>query len=90
MGVDGTNTRPAPSDNPDWLIKESVLMNIKVDDLKTAIRRRGVVPKGKRSDLQNMLKEIVGKRMGSIQARDWWLWLLAQRVCPSHGRKQRL
>jgi hypothetical protein len=36
MGGDGTNTRPAPSDNPDWLIKESDLMTItKADDLRT-------------------------------------------------------
>ena len=67
MGGDGTDASPAPSDNPDWLIVESDLMGLKADDLRIQIKRRGVVPRGKKADLQNMLKEIVGKKMPIVE-----------------------
>ena len=56
MGGDGTDASPEPSDNPDWFIVESDLMGLKADDLRIQIKRRGVVPRGKKGDLQNMLK----------------------------------
>ena len=42
-------------------------MGMKVNDMKEEIRRRGVVPKGKKGDLQKTLKEIVEKQMPIIE-----------------------
>ena len=67
MGGNGTDASPAASDYSGWFIADNDLMGMEANDLKEEIRRRGVVLKGKKDNLQNTLKEIVAKQMQIIE-----------------------
>ena len=67
MGGDGTNAAPAEGDKADWYVAKGDVIKLKMEDLKAEIRRRGVVPKGKKGDLQNMLRECVAKRLPIVE-----------------------
>ena len=59
MGGDGSEAVDAPTGRPDWFMEDSEMNAIKVDKLKGELKRRGLVPKGKKGGLITMLKEAV-------------------------------
>ena len=66
MGGDGTDAAPDPNEERSWFIEDSAITKLHLEGeggLKKEIRRRGVLPKGKKAGLQQMLRDLVAKRM---------------------------
>ena len=66
IGNNGIDAAAPSNKEPDWFLREDVVNKMKAEELKDAIRRRGVVPKGKKGKLQDMLGE--GKKCPSSRA----------------------
>ena len=49
---------------PDWFLSDEQINALKVDPLKKEIKRRGVIPKGKKEHLRVTLKQCVEKKGG--------------------------
>ena len=67
MGGDGTDTAAPSNEEPDWFLGEDAVKKMKAEELKDAIRRRGVVAKGKKGELQDMLRECVAKKLPIVE-----------------------
>lgn len=52
---------------PDWFLSDEQINALKVDPLKKEIKRRGVIPKGKKEHLRVTLKQCVEKKMPIVE-----------------------
>jgi hypothetical protein len=63
----------APADEggngvPVWMLSEETILALNVDQLKKAISARGLKPKGRKGDLQQMLRDCMTQELPIVQA----------------------
>ena len=67
MGGDGTDVAAPLAEEQDWFLGKEAVNKMKAEELKDAIRRRGVVPKRKKGELQDMLRACVAKKLPIVE-----------------------
>jgi hypothetical protein len=69
--VEAIEEAPADGDGngiPVWLLSEETIKSLNVDQLKKAIGARGLKPKGKKGDLQQMLRDCMTQGLPIVEA----------------------
>ena len=68
LDLDETAEVPADGDpNPLWFISDAVIIKMNVTKMKAVITEHGLIPKGKKANLQQMLRDCMMQQLPVLE-----------------------